>query len=44
MVSKQTLTNAHSVAVSSKGAGTFTIQSSSNGDTDTVAWFIINNS
>jgi hypothetical protein len=44
MVSKQTLTNAHSVAVSSKGAGTFTISSSSNGDTDTVAWLIINNS
>jgi hypothetical protein len=44
MVSKQTLTNAHSVAVSSKGAGTFTISSSGNGDTDTVGWFVINNS
>ena len=44
MVSKQTLTNAHMVAVSSKGAGTFTITSNGNGDADTVGWFIINNS
>jgi hypothetical protein len=32
------------VAVSSKGAGTFTIISNGNGDADTVGWFIINNS
>jgi len=44
MLTKQTLTNAHMVAVSSKGAGTFTITSNGNGDTDTVGWFIINNS
>jgi len=44
MLTKQTLTNAHSVAVSSKGAGTFTILSTGNGDADTVGWFIINNS
>jgi hypothetical protein len=44
MVSKQTLTNAHMVGVSSKGAGTFTITSNGNGDGDTVGWFIINNS
>ena len=45
MVSKQTLaqTNGY-VAVSSKGAGTFTITSNHNGDDDTVGWFIINNS
>jgi hypothetical protein len=43
MVSKQTLTNAHSAAVSSKGAGTFTIQSTGNGDTDTVGFVIWNN-
>ena len=44
MLTKQTLTNSHMVAVSSKGAGTFTILSTGNGDTDTVGWFIINNS
>jgi hypothetical protein len=44
MLTKQTLTNSHMVAVSSKGAGTFTITSNGNGDTDTVGWFIINNS
>ncbi len=44
MLTKQTLTNAHMVAVSSKGAGTFTITSNGNGDADTVGWFIINNS
>ena len=43
MVSKQTLTNGHSVAVSSKGAGTFTIQSTGNGDSDTVGYVIWNN-
>jgi hypothetical protein len=44
MVSKQTLTNAHSVAISSKGAGTFTITSTGNGDSDTVGYVIWNNS
>ena len=45
MVSKQTLAHPNGyVAVSSKGAGTFTITSNHNGDTDTVGWFIINNS
>jgi hypothetical protein len=44
MLTKQTLTNSHMVAVSSKGAGTFTITSNGNGDADTVGWFIINNS
>jgi len=44
MLTKQTLTNTHMVAVSSKGVGTFTITSNGNGDTDTVGWFIINNS
>jgi hypothetical protein len=45
MVSKQTLTHTNGyVAVSSKGAGTFTITSNHNGDTDVVGWFIINNS
>ena len=45
MVSKQTLAHSNGyVAVSSKGAGTFTITSNHNGDTDTVGWFIINNS
>jgi hypothetical protein len=43
MVSKQTLTNLYSVAVSSKGAGTFTISSTGNVDTDTVGWVIWNN-
>jgi hypothetical protein len=41
-LTKQTLTNAHMVAVSSKGSGTFTITSNGNGDTDTVAYQIIN--
>lgn len=41
-LTKQTLTNAHSVAVSSKGSGTFTITSSGNGDSDIVAYQIIN--
>jgi uncharacterized coiled-coil protein SlyX len=44
MLTKQTLTNSHMVAVSSKGSGTFTITSNGNGDSDTVGWFIINNS
>ena len=45
MVSKQTLAHTNGyVAVSSKGAGTFTITSNHNGDTDTVGYFIINNS
>jgi len=44
LLTKQTLTNAHSPAITSKGAGTFTITSTGNGDTDTVGWFIINNS
>ena len=44
MLTKQTLTNAHMVAVSSKGAGTFTITSNGNGDTDTVGYVIWNNS
>ena len=42
MLTKQTLTNAHMVAVSSKGSGTFTITSNGNGDSDTVAYLIIN--
>jgi len=41
-LTKQTLTNAHMVAVSSKGSGTFTITSNGNGDSDTVAFQIIN--
>ena len=41
-LTKQTLTNSHMVAVSSKGSGTFTITSNGNGDTDTVAYLIIN--
>jgi hypothetical protein len=44
MLTKQTLTNSHMVAVSSKGTGTFTIVSNGNGDTDVVGWMIINNS
>lgn len=42
MLTKQTLTNAHMVAVSSKGSNTFTITSNGNGDTDVVAFMIIN--
>lgn len=41
-LTKQTLTNAHMVAVTSKGTNTFTITSNGNGDTDTVAYLIIN--
>jgi len=45
MVSKQTLAHPNGyVAVSAKSAGSFTITSNHNGDTDTVGWFIINNS
>jgi hypothetical protein len=45
MVSKQTLAHSNGyVAVSAKGSGTFTITSNHNGDTDTVGWFVINNS
>jgi hypothetical protein len=44
MLTKQTLTNAHMVAVSAKSGGSFTITSNGNGDADTVGWFIINNS
>ena len=44
MLTKQTLTNAHMVAVTAKSASSFTITSNGNGDTDTVGWFIINNS
>jgi hypothetical protein len=45
MVSKQTLAHSNGyVAVSAKSAGSFTITSNHNGDTDTVGWFIINNS
>jgi hypothetical protein len=45
MVSKQTLNHPNGyVAVSAKSAGSFTITSNHNGDTDTVGWFIINNS
>ncbi|CAB4184457.1 hypothetical protein UFOVP1114_9 [uncultured Caudovirales phage] len=41
-LTKQTLTNAHSVGISSKGSGTFTITSTGNGDNDVVAYQIIN--
>jgi hypothetical protein len=46
MLTKQTNDhpNAGPVVVSSKGAGTFTITSNHNNDTETVGWFIINNS
>jgi hypothetical protein len=44
MLTKQTLTNAHMVAVTAKSGGSFTITSNGNGDADTVGWFIINNS
>ena len=41
-LTKQTLTNTHMVAVSSKGSGTFTLTSNGNGDAATVAYQIIN--
>lgn len=44
MLTKQTFADNHFVGISSKGSGTFTISSSNNSDTDTVGWFIINNS
>ena len=44
LLTKQTLTNAHMVAVSAKSGGSFTITSNGNGDADTVGWFVINNS
>jgi hypothetical protein len=45
LLTKQTLNNTNGyVAVSAKSAGSFTITSNHNGDTDTVGWFIINNS
>lgn len=44
MLTKQTLTNAHMVAVTAKSASSFTITSNGNGDADTVGYFIINNS
>ena len=44
MLTKQTLTNAHMVAITAKSAGSFTITSNGNGDADTVGWFVINNS
>jgi hypothetical protein len=46
MLTKQTFTdtNSRGIAVVSKGAGTFTISTGHNGDTDQVGWFIINNS
>lgn len=45
MLTKQTNNhpNAGPVVVSSKGTGYFTITSNHNSDTDTVGWFIINN-
>ena len=43
MLTKQTLAHPNGyVAVSSKGSSTFTITSNHNGDTDTVAFMIIN--
>ena len=44
LLTKQSLSNTHSVAVTAKSAGSFTITSTGNGDTDQVGWFIINNS
>jgi hypothetical protein len=44
MLTKQTNTTPASVSISAKSGGSFTIESNSNGDTDTVGWFIINNS
>ena len=43
MLTKQTLAHPNGyVAISSKGSGTFTITSNHNGDTDIVAFMIIN--
>jgi hypothetical protein len=45
LLTKQTLAHTNGyVAVSAKSAGSFTITSNHNGDTDTVGWMIINNS
>jgi hypothetical protein len=44
MLTKQTLTNSHMVAITAKSGGSFTITSNGNGDSDTVGWMIINNS
>jgi hypothetical protein len=45
LLTKQTLNHTNGyVSVSAKSAGSFTITSNHNGDTDTVGWFIINNS
>jgi uncharacterized coiled-coil protein SlyX len=44
MLTKQSNTTPASVSISSKGAGTFTIESTGANDADTVGWFIINNS
>jgi len=46
MLTKQTNTNTNAgpVVVSAKTNGSFTITSNHNGDSDTVGWFIINNS
>jgi hypothetical protein len=45
LLTKQTLAHTNGyVAVSAKSGGSFTITSNHNGDTDTVGWFIINNS
>jgi len=45
MLTKQTLNHTNGyVAVSAKSAGSFTITSNHNGDSDVVGWFIINNS
>ena len=42
-LTKQTLAHPNGyVAVSSKGSGTFTITSNHNGDTDQVAYMIVN--
>lgn len=41
-LTKQSLSNAHSVAVTTKGTNTFTISSTGNGDNDSVAYLIIN--
>jgi hypothetical protein len=44
MLTKQSITTAGTVSISSKGSGTFTIESTGANDADTVGWFIINNS
>ena len=44
LLTKQTFNHAGVANVSSKGSGTFTITSTTNGDTDVVGYMIINNS